>query len=176
LMAYGMVPRPDRVRGHPYDCFEYGKYLGIVTAPLPTTPFIPDVVIVYTNTAQLRSLLLMMKTEEGLAVKSHFFPPSCAYAVVYPVLYHEYWIVLPDPGEFQRALGGEDEMMFALPGEKMADFMSDLKQNQDGGFAYQRHHMLIRPDFPQPDFYQDMFRKWGLEVKEDEQWQPGTSI
>jgi uncharacterized protein (DUF169 family) len=176
LMAYGMVPRPDRVRGHPYDCFEYGKYLGIVTAPLPTTPFIPDAVIIYTNTAQLRSLLLMMKMEEGLAVKSHFFPPSCAYAVVYPILYHEYWIVLPDPGEFQRALTGEDEMMFALPGGKMADFISGLKQNQDGGFAYRRHHMLIRPDFPQPDFYQKLFRTWGLDVKEDEQWQPGMSI
>jgi uncharacterized protein (DUF169 family) len=176
LMAYGMVPRPDRVRGHPYDCFEYGKYLGIVTAPLPTTPFIPDAVIIYTNTAQLRSLLLMMKMEEGLAVKSHFFPPSCAYAVVYPILYNEYWIVLPDPGEFQRALTGEDEMMFALPGGKLADFMASLKQNQDGGFAYRRHHMLIRPDFPQPDFYQKLFRTWGLDVKEDEQWQPGMSI
>jgi len=38
LMAYGMVDRPESVNSftHPYDCFEQGKYVGIVTAPLKT--------------------------------------------------------------------------------------------------------------------------------------------
>jgi uncharacterized protein (DUF169 family) len=168
LMAYGMVPRPAVVRGHPYDCFEYEKYIGIVTAPLETAAFKPDVVIIYTNTAQLRSLLLMMPFEDSSQVKSWFFPPSCAYAVVHVMLTGQYWIVLPDPGEYQRALTGEDEMMFSIPGEKMTGFMSGLKQGEDKGFAYRRHHMLVRPDFPQPGFYKDFFRKWGLDVKEDE--------
>jgi uncharacterized protein (DUF169 family) len=176
LMAYGMVPRPAVVRGHPYDCFEYGKYVGIVTAPLNKAAFKPDVVIIYTNTAQLRSLLLMMDFEDASQVKSWFFPPSCAYAVVPVMLNGQYWIVLPDPGEFQRALTGEDEMMFSVPGEKMAGFMSSLRQGQEKGFAYRGHHMLMRPDFPQPDFYQKLFRSWGLDVKEDEQWQAGMSI
>jgi uncharacterized protein (DUF169 family) len=167
LIAYGMVPRPDPQRGHPYESFGEGKYIGVLTAPLETADFKPDVVIIYTNTAQLRSLLLMMDMEEGLAVKSHFFPPSCAYAVVYPMLYNEYWIVLPDPGEFQRALGTEDEMMFAVPAGKMDAFMSAMREGQKKDFAYRRHHLYLRPDFPQPDFYQKMFRNWGLEVKED---------
>ncbi len=168
LMAYGLVPRPDVIRGHPYDSFEHGKYIGIVTAPLETATFIPDVVIIYTSTAQLRSLLLMMDFKDVSQAKSWFFPPSCAYAVVHVMLTGQYWIVLPDPGEYQRALCGEGEMMFSVPGEKMAGFVSSLKEGQDKEFAYRRHQMLVRPDFPHPGFYKDFFRSWGLDVKEDE--------
>jgi uncharacterized protein (DUF169 family) len=167
LIAYGMVPRPTPLRGHPYNSFEEGRYIGVLTAPLTAAPFRPDVVIIYANTSQLRSLLLAMKMEDGLAVKSHFFPPSCAYAVVHVMQTSSPWIVLPDPGEFQRALGTEDEMMFSLPGNKMDDFMVSLREGQGKGFGYRGHHQFLRPDFPQPDFYKDMFRRWGLEVKED---------
>ena len=166
LIAYGMVPRPKPLKGHPYNSFKEGKYIGIVTAPLNKANFKPDVVIIYTNTSQLRSLMLAMKLEDGLAVKSHFFPPSCAYAVVHVMLENQCWIVLPDPGEFQRALGTEDEMMFSLPAGKMESFMAGMREGQDKGFAYRGHHMLLRPDFPHPEFYKNMFRNWGLEVKD----------
>jgi uncharacterized protein (DUF169 family) len=167
LMAYGMVPRPEARRGHPYDSFEYGKYIGILTAPLKTASFKPDVVIVYTNTAQLRSMLLMMKMEDSLSAQSHFLPPSCAYAVVHPMLTGQYWIVLPDPGEFQRALCGEDEMMFSVPVDKMEGFMAGLREGQGKEFAYTSHHMLMRPDFPHVEFYKNFFRSWGLDVKDE---------
>ncbi len=173
LMAYGLVPRNSAppapgVTRHPYNCFPLGKYIGVLTAPLETAVFIPDVVIIYSNTSQLRALLLSMKTEEGLAVKSHFFPPSCAYAVVHVMQDDAPWIILPDPGEFQRALGTEDEMMFSLPAGRVADLASGLMAERGKGFDYRTHHMLLRPDFPHPGFYQDMFRNWGLEVKEDQ--------
>ena len=50
----------------------------------------------------------------------------------------------------------------------MAAFVSGLKQGEDKDFAYRRHHMLMRPDFPHPEFYKKFFRTWGLDVKEDE--------
>lgn len=172
LMAYGMVPRspappPPGVTRHPYDNFPEGRYIGVLTAPLETAGFEPDVVIIYSNTAQLRSLMLSMPLEDGLKVKSHYFPPSCAYAVVHVMQDNSPWIILPDPGEFQRALGTEDEMMFSLPAGRLESLANGLKAAQGKEFDYRGHHMLLRPDFPHPGFYQDMFRKWGLEVKED---------
>jgi hypothetical protein len=92
LIAYGMVPRPTPLRGHPYNSFEEGRYIGVLTAPLNTAAFKPDVVIIYANTSQLRSLMLTLPLEEGLAVKSHFFPPSCAYAVVHVMQDRSPWI------------------------------------------------------------------------------------
>jgi hypothetical protein len=166
LMAYGMVESPPGRRGHPYDRFEYGKYIGILTAPLKTAAFKPDVVIIYSNTAQLRSLLLAMNLEELPLVNGRFFPPSCAHAVVNPMLIGQYWVVLPDPGEYQRALTGEDEIMFAVPGDKIAGLVSDLIRGQSKDFAYTGYNMLMQSDFPHPDFYKKMFQSWGLEVKE----------
>jgi uncharacterized protein (DUF169 family) len=166
LMAYGMVKRPNTVStsSHPYDCLEYGKYIGIVTAPLKKATFEPDVVIIYSNTAQLRSLLLTMRMEDISQVNGHFFPPSCAWAVVSTILTGQYWVVLPDPGEYERALTGEDEMMFAVPRDKLERLVSDLRQGEEKNWAYTKHNMLMKPDFPQPELYKNLFKTWGLDI------------
>jgi uncharacterized protein (DUF169 family) len=166
LMAYGMVPAPSYRGGHPYDCFEEGKYIGVLTAPLTKASFEPDVVIIYSDTGQLRSLLLTFKPEDVPLVNGHFFPPSCAYAVVHTMLTGQYWVVLPDPGEQQRALTGDNEMMFSIPRARLPGLVSDLKEGQEKGFSYLGHNMLIMPDFPQPDFYKKAFKNWGLDVKD----------
>jgi len=163
LMAYGMVPAPDPVRGHPYERFEEGKYIGILTAPLKSADFEPDVVIIYSNTSQLRGLLLSLPFEDISQVNGRFFPPSCAHAVVTPMLKGGYWVVIPDPGEYQRALGDEGEMMFAVPADKMEGLIAGLGKFKDHEFAYRNHNYFMLGDFPRPDFYKEMFRSWGLE-------------
>jgi uncharacterized protein (DUF169 family) len=163
LMAYGMVPVEGPVRGHPYERFDYGKYIGILTAPLKTAAFEPDVVIVYSNTSQLRALLLSLPFEDISQVNGRFFPPSCAHAVVTPMLKGGYWVVVPDPGEYQRALGDEGEMMFAIPAARMPDVSKGVNRFQEQDFSYRKHRYFMQGDFPRPDFYKEMFRGWGLE-------------
>lgn len=166
LMAYGMVPLPEGMnptRMHPYETFEYGKYIGVVTAPLKSAAFKPDVVIIYSNTSQLRSLLLSLGREEVSEVNGRFFPPSCAHAVVTPILTGKYWVVLPDPGEYQRALCDEGEMMFAVPAARLPGLLTGLDKFQSQGFAYRNNYYFMQPDFPRPDFYKAMFKQWGLE-------------
>jgi uncharacterized protein (DUF169 family) len=166
LMAYGLVERPAIRRGHPYDSFEYGKYVGVLTAPLETTSFEPDLVIIYSNVGQLRSLLLSFRVEDLQQVNGHFFPPSCAYTVVHVMLTEQYWVVLPDPGEQQRALTGDDEMMFGVPAVKMEGMVTRLRESEGTHFCHRSHTMLMMPDFPHHDFYKKMFREWGLDVKD----------
>jgi uncharacterized protein (DUF169 family) len=166
LMAYGMVPVPETrgpVQGHPHEQFEYGKYIGVLTAPLKTASFKPDVVIVYSNTSQLRSMLLSLGVDGVPEVNGRYFPPSCAHAVVTPMLKGGYWVVVPDPGEYQRALGDEGEMMFAVPADKLAGLLVGLEKFKDQDFAYRNHSYFMLPDFPRPDFYKAMFKGWGLE-------------
>jgi len=167
LMAYGHVKRPESVEkwSHPYDCFELGKYVGIVTAPLKSTIYVPDVVIIYAKPAQLRGLLLSMKVEDVPQISGHFFPPSCAWSVVNPMKTGRYWMVMPDPGEYQRALTEEGDMMFAVPQDRMPAMMEGMRKNEHGPFSYRDHPMFMFPDFPQPDFYREMFKNWGLDTK-----------
>jgi len=171
ITAFGLDERPERPDMVPgqamgYYCFEPGKYIGILTAPLRSATYIPDLVLMYPTTNQLRSLLMTLQPEDAENLKSHFFAPSCTYAVVNPILTGQYWIVLPDPGEYERALGGEDEMMFSVPKVKLEEFMSDFNKAQEGSWGYSRFNYIMQPDFPQPDIYKNVFKQWGLDSGE----------
>jgi uncharacterized protein (DUF169 family) len=167
LMAYGMVPLPKGASAppsmHPYECFDYGKYIGVLTAPLKKASFKPDVVFMFSNTAQLRSLLLSFSPGDIPQVNGRFFPPSCAHIVVNPMLKGGYWVVLPDPGEYQRAVAGEDEIIFAMPAEKAPDIVAGLKKFKDQTYSYRNTSYFMQGDFPRPDFYKAAFKQWGLE-------------
>ena len=165
LMAYGMVEKPASMGSwmESYMSFETGKYMGILTAPLKSAVFKPDVVMIYLNPAQLRGVLLPMTFGGTEQVTTHLFLPSCGHAVVDPMKTGKYCVVLPDPGEYQRALAAEDEMILAIPGEKMEGLMASLKQPGGKMYSHRDQHMSMHPDFEQPQFYKDMFKGWGLD-------------
>jgi len=79
------------------------------------------------------------------------------------MLHDEYWVNLPDPGEYARALTVAGEMMFSIPGGKLADFTKNMRQfdKNESGFAHEQ--MMMRSDFPQPDLYKRVFEAWGMD-------------
>jgi uncharacterized protein (DUF169 family) len=170
LLAYGMVEDPHDafVDAHTsFPRFEYGKYVGMVTGPLSSANFEPDMVLIYSNTAQLRDMIGVPKFQDKTLVKSEFDPiDSCVYSVVPVIEGGQYRITLPDPGEASRAFAGDDEIIFSVPKDKLPGLVegvkrsAEMKRNPDDW-----SHLLLRPDFPRPDFYIDLFRKWGLDVE-----------
>jgi len=146
---------------------EYGKYIGVVSAPLKTAHFEPDLVMIYSNTAQLRSILLAIKYKEGYLVTSTFDPiDSCVYSVVPVLLTGQCQITLPDPGDYERALAREDEIIFSLPKNKLEDLMLGLRHFDEIKLGYTHFVQEMRPDFPRPEFYKKLFRMWELDVEE----------
>lgn len=146
---------------------EYGKYIGILTAPLKTASFKPDMVLIYSNTAQLRGMLLAVKYKEGNLVKSEFDPiDSCVYSVVPVIKGGEYRITLPDPGEYERAMTGEDEIILSVPPAKLEELVTGLRFFEEIKLGYTHLNMQMMPDFPQPPFYKDLFKMWGLDVRD----------
>jgi len=165
LLAYGLAEPPKMPAANPqtqYKTFEYGKYIGILTGPLKSAAFEPDMVLIYSDTNQLRDMLLSLKEAERPKVRSNFFPISCAFAITNPILDNEYWINLPDPGEYVRALTQPGEMMFSIPAPKLNGFMADLRKfYKESMFANEQ--MMMESDFEQPDIYKKMFEAWGME-------------
>lgn len=165
LMTYGLVKTeedPDRPRR--YESFEYGKYLGIVTAPLLKANYLPDLVLIYSNTAQLRSMLLSLTEEDQAATGTAMFSWSCYNSIVKPMLTGNYYIVMPDQGEYERALGTEDEIMFSIPAVRFGGFMENFIKAQNGMWAHAKIKPALRPDFPLPDIYRNVFKQWGLDT------------
>jgi uncharacterized protein (DUF169 family) len=166
LIAYGLVDKPKDPELQlfvDFPTFERDKYIGIVSAPLRTANFEPDVVIIYSNPAQLRNMMLPFHFggEESL-VECHFFPPACAYQVIPVMSSGKLMVTLPDPGDYHRALAAEDEIVLSVPKDKVARLVDGVGEIEKGDFAYSRANMYMQPDFPQPEFYQMLFKRWGL--------------
>lgn len=169
LMGYGLVEDPHDafVDAHTdFPCFPYGKYIGIVSAPLETANFEPDLVLVYSNTAQLRHMLMAVKYQGFPRVPSEFDPiDSCVYSVVPVIENGQFRITLPDPGDFERAAAGDDEIIFSIPRDKIGLVVDGLKQPDDMKRGFRHAAIEMQPDFPRPDFYIELFKKWGLDVE-----------
>jgi len=187
LVSYGMAPVAES------DCDELGGKLfikdpqagaryfredyprlrdtgviGFSIAPLGTCTFIPDLVCVYCRPAQIRSLLMAAKYKSGRMLELRLDPvDSCVHSTI-PVLNgQDYNITFPDPGEYERALTDEDEVMFTIRSEKLPEIIESLTFLGEAGFGYRGLSMDMRPDFPRPKFYNDLFAGWGLETGEE---------
>jgi uncharacterized protein (DUF169 family) len=141
-----------------------GEYAGLAIGPLRTVNFDPDLILIYSNTAQLRSILLAVKYKTGTLLGSEFDPiDSCVFSVVPPILDGQYRITLPDPGEYERAMAEEGEIIFSVPAGKLEELMAGLRHLEEVHLGYTHFAPIVQPDFPQPDFYKKLFQTWGLD-------------
>ncbi len=145
-----------------------GRYKGIVTAPLSACPFEPDVVLIYANNAQLRSMLWAIKAMTGKIVSTEMDAiDSCVYAVAVPILNGEYRVTLPDIGEYERAAAGEDEVILSVPGARMEELLSGLRYFDKLHMGYTGLKRELEFDFARPPFYNTLFEMWGLHKGRD---------
>ena len=145
-----------------------GKYKGIVAAPLTDCMFEPDVVLIYSNNAQLRSMLWGIKYKTGKLVSTELDAiDSCVYAIVPPMQTGEYRVTLPDIGEFERAMAEENEIILSVPKGRMDELISGLHFFQDRQMGYAHLKRELGYDFSRPPFYNTLFELWGLEQGKD---------
>jgi hypothetical protein len=109
-------------------------------------------------------ILMPMMYGGSSEISTHLFLPSCAHCVVDPMKTGKYSVVLPDPGEYQRALTLEEEVIFAAPREKTPALMAALK-GRGGMYSHRNQYMSMHPDFEQPQFYKDLFKSWDSDSK-----------
>ena len=150
-----------------YPRLNYGESIGLALAPLDSCNFTPDLILIYARPAQLRSMLMAVKFKTGELLKCEFDAvDSCVYSTV-PVLQNgNYRITVPDPGEYERALTDEDEMIFSVPAAKLEELLDGLNKLSAMGFGYKQLFMEMKLDFARPQFYDDLFKRWGLDQGE----------
>ncbi len=178
ISAYGMVTPREEYPGFPQVVedqeaakslektspeFEYGKYIGIVSAPLKNADFEPDVLIIFSNVTQLRSILYAVKYKEGSLVNTVLDPlRSCVFSIIPVMQTGEFRVTIPDPGEYLRTMCSDDEIIFSAPGEKIGSLVSGLQHFSDLKQGYADLCFDMRPDFHQPEHYKKYFAEWGL--------------
>ena len=144
--------------------------VGLAIAPLASCTFQPDAVMVYCAPDQLRQLLMAVKYSTAkIAGSAMDTVGSCINALI-PVLNgdQDFCMTIPDPGEYERALAGDNEMIFVFRGDKTEELISGMRDINNMGFGYKKLAMDMNIEYHRAEFYNVMFAKWGL--KTGEQW------
>ncbi len=146
-----------------------GKYQGVLLAPATEAEFAPDVLLVNCdNNFQLRSLLKAIKYKTGKLLEVHLDPiDSCVHTLVTAMITKDYSVAIPDPGDQERALSDRNEIILAVPVEKLDDLMEGLDHIESRKSGYRDMFPEMNFDFPRPPFYNQVFAEWGMEQGSD---------
>jgi uncharacterized protein (DUF169 family) len=114
---------------------EPGKYIGLVSAPLLTASFEPDVAVIYCNSAQLLRLLLGIAYEDGKDITTVLGGHSaCVYSVVPTLVKNICQVAVPCRGDRGRAGAQDDEMIFSVPRDQIGRLAYGLEQDGTGAY------------------------------------------
>jgi len=145
---------------------ESGKYIGVASAPLETTNFLPDVVVIYCDSAQLTQLVLSaVGGPEGRDVACKLSGRgACVYEVVPSLLENKYHLAVPCPGDRNVAMAQDNELAFSLPVGKIDDLVEGLRHLDELGIGFFRK-LKVRPEYQLHESYVKIGREIGMDVQ-----------
>jgi len=148
-----------------YPRLETGKYIGIVSAPLMSANFEPDVVILYCNSSQLGLMLMGVAYKDGHEITCKLnSDAACSYYIVPVIQRREYQLSMPCSGDKGRARAEDDEMVFSVPKGKLRDLMVGLRRiDEDAGQRIPRH-LIMATEWQQVEPYVNLARMLGMQV------------
>jgi len=140
---------------------ESGRYVGVVSVPLNATDFIPDMVMVYCDSAQLCLLLLGREYKEGYnlkcALSSH---AACVYGVVPALQSGECHVAVPCRGDHYEAMAGDEEMIFTIPPAKLENLIAGLRHVASTGSTLPKGYAFL-PEAPLSESYMKIAKMMG---------------
>jgi len=141
---------------------EAGRYVGLVSTPLKTANFEPDLVMIYCDSSQLSLLLLAREWKDGCNLKNPLSShAACVYGTVPAILSGECQVAIPCRGDHYTAMAGDEEMIFTVPGEKFGDLMEGLRYVENTGSRLPRGYQFL-PENPQSEDYEKISKMMGL--------------
>jgi uncharacterized protein (DUF169 family) len=154
-------PEAGRTYAEQFPRLPAGLFEGVLAAPLHETPFVPDAVVVYCDTAQLNLLLLAREAGDGsnlpCALSGH---AACVYAVVPALQQGRCHVAVPCRGDRYAAMAGDDEMIFTIPAARLGQVLDGLRYVERSGSRLP-HGYRVRPEYPLSDSYREMAEAMG---------------
>jgi len=147
VIGYGLAEPPEYfLRGHnrfpestrtleaggvwaqAFPRLEYGRYIGIVSAPLKTADFEPDLAMIYCDPAQLTQLLVVINWNDGHDITCRLSGhAACVYAITPLINDAKFQITSPCVGNRVTALAQDDELIFTAQREALEDLILGLR-------------------------------------------------
>jgi uncharacterized protein (DUF169 family) len=142
---------------------EPGRYRTILMAPLHRADFIPEVVCLYGNSAQIMRLVQAALWLRGGKLSSSFGGRlDCADLIVTPAKTGECNVILPCSGDRIFAQVQDDEMAFSIPYNRLPEVLEGLRETHKAGLRYPTPSYL-RYEAKFPEKYMALFPLWESE-------------
>jgi uncharacterized protein (DUF169 family) len=140
--------------------FPVGEFIGVVSAPLTTASFEPDVGVIYCDSAQLLKLLLSIAYKDGHDIRTVLGGhAACVYAVVPTMLKGQCQVAVPCRGDRGRAGAQDDEMIFAVPKDQIGSLVNGLQQSEVGSIPTM---FSMKPEYSLSESYAKIARLMGM--------------
>ncbi len=112
--------------------FEHGTYQGIVSAPINSCNFMPDVIIMHVNGMMTSQLIIVRNWIDGKDLNCQLSGHAvCVYGVVPPIQKGECTVAIPCKGDRRLASAQDDEIIFSLIPEMLPDFVEGARYLQE---------------------------------------------
>ena len=116
---------------------EAGKYKYILTAPLERTPFEPQLILIYGNSAQIVRLIQANTLKTGKRLVSDSMGAfGCGVEIAKPLLDNQCQVTIPGGGERAVALTQDHEVCFTIPIDKAELIIDGLEITHKAGTRY----------------------------------------
>jgi uncharacterized protein (DUF169 family) len=117
---------------------EYGKYKYAVFGPLHKASFVPDLIVVYGDAAQVARLIQgSLRKRGGVLTSSTVGGIACSSVIARTILEDECQYVVAGAGDRFFALTQDDELVFTMPLSKVEMTIEGVREGHEGG-----HHRI----------------------------------
>jgi len=151
-------------RNMPY--FEYGKYIGIVSAPVHNCSFMPDLIIMHVNGMMTSQLMIVKNWIDGKDVNCQISGHAvCVYSVVPALLKGDCHVAVPCKGDRRLAGAQDDEIMFSIPPSMLPNFIEGINwlQNKNWGIPMIEEY---REEYPLKPGYAKLGEELEMDLKQ----------
>lgn len=144
---------------------EYGLYQGIVSAPINTCNFMPDVVVMHVTGSQASQLLIIKNWVDGKDIYAQLSGhAACVYCTVPALLKHECTVAIPCKGDRRLAFAQDDEILVTLIPELLPDFVAGTRflQEHEWGLPINQEY---KEEYDLKPAYAKLGEMLGMDVK-----------
>jgi uncharacterized protein (DUF169 family) len=141
------------------------QYIGVISAPLQSCSFMPDIFVVYCDPEQLTHILIAQNAIDGrdvdCALAGH---AACVYMVVPVLQKNRPAVACPCRGDRRNAMTQNNEIIFSAPIAELDVLMKALHYLDEHGWGYPWPFEL-HPERKLLDNYARLGRRMGMDLR-----------
>lgn len=144
---------------------EYGVYQGIVSAPISTCTFMPDLILMHVNGMMTSQLIIVKNWIDGKDITAQLSGhAACVYSIAPSLLNRQPNVAIPCKGDRRLASAQDDEILFTLIPEMLPDFISGIHWLQEHNWGVPMIQEY-KEEYDLKPKYRDLGQKLGMDMR-----------